>query len=87
MLSPISLKGQAGGGVGAPLYDTTGPVYMGGLNVPAYPAFPVSGDFADHTATNVRPVESGCGCVVDPVVWVAAAGAGLYLLVTKLRGA
>lgn len=81
-LPPLNVRGSFGAGPSR-ASNRVGSVFLGGMNIPAYPAFPVSHDFADRTAGYTRPV-AGWG-VVSPVEWAALAGV-ILMAVLKLRG-
>lgn len=82
MPSPLNVSGSFGAGP-SEASNRVGSVFMGGMHIPAYPAFPESPDFAANTATQSRPV-AGWG-VVEPMGW-AILGAGLLLVGAKLGG-
>lgn len=79
---PLNISGSFGAGP-SKASNRVGSVFLGGMNIPAYPAFPVSPDFTDHTAAFSRPA-AGWGSI-EPAGW-ALVGASVLFVVMKLRG-
>lgn len=80
-LPPLNVSGSFGAGPSG-ARNRIGSVFMGGMNVPAYPAFPVSADIAGASAPNRSPRQ---WYKIELIVFVSLATA-VALVVWKRKG-